>query len=127
MANAGSEAKSAPFDSLITSDPSKRGVRGCWGGLKGLVGNTTLAFSSSYSSISGSMHLGLRNICNARLTHQDLDRPLSIKGAFLKGGKGFGLELWYGLSGVYTVPAKRVERQGVGGKQIAKGVGQGLF
>jgi len=77
--------------------------------------------------MSGSLYLGLRNLANAKLSHAEMDRPLSIGGAFLKGGKGFGLELWYGISGLYTVPAKRIRMQGVGGKQITKGVAQGLF
>ena len=127
LAKAGVEAKSAPFDSMLSSDPSKRGVRGCYTGLKGLGANTTLAFSSSYSGISGSLYLGLRNLCNARLTHQDLDRPLSLKGGLMKGGKGFGYELWHGISGLYTVPRKRVRDQGASCKTITKGIGQGLF
>ena len=116
MAKAGNEAKSAPFDSLISNDPRKKGVRGCATGLKSLAGNTTLAFSSSYSGISGSLYLGLRNVSNAKLTHQDLDRPLSVGGALVKGGKGFIEELWFGVSGLYTVPMKRIHTQGMGGK-----------
>lgn len=123
MAKAGVEAKSAPFDAFLTSDPKKAGVRGCGRAVKGLVSNTTLAFSTSYSGISGSIYLGLRNLCNARLTHANMDRPLSFKGGLLKGAKGFGLELWYGVSGIVMVPRKRIKMQGVGGKQIAKGVG----
>lgn len=65
LAKAGVEAKSAPFEALITNDASKKGIRGCYSGLKGLAGNTTLAFSSSYSGVSGSLYLGLKNICNA--------------------------------------------------------------
>jgi len=78
LAKAGVEAKSAPFDAFLTSDPKKAGVKGCYGGIKGLVTNTTLAFSTSYSGVSGSLYLGLRNLCNARLTHAEMDRPLSI-------------------------------------------------
>ena len=45
-----------------------------------------------------------------------MDMPLSFKGGIMKGGKGFALELWYGLSGLYTVPKTRIKMQGVGGK-----------
>ena len=69
LAKAGGEVKSAPFDSLITTDESKKHLKGCYSGIKGLAGNTTVAFSSSYSGISGSLYLGIRNMCNAKLTH----------------------------------------------------------
>jgi len=41
----------------------------------------------------------------------------------MKGGKGFAIELKDGVCGIYTVPRNRVRAQGVGPKQIAKGIG----
>ncbi len=45
-----------------------------------------------------------------------MDRPLTVGGAFLKGTKGFGMEFWNGITGIYRVPRNRVRAEGVGGK-----------
>lgn len=70
----------------------------------GLLKNTTLAISSSYGGISGSLYLGLRNLSGAGLTHSNLDQPLTFGGGILKGGAGFYHELKGGILGIYKVP-----------------------
>jgi len=70
----------------------------------GLLKNTTIALSSSYSGISGSLYLGLRNLSGAGLTHSNLDQPLTLGGGLMKGGAGFFYELKNGLLGIYKVP-----------------------
>ena len=90
--------------------------------MKAFTSNTTFAFSSSYSGVSGSLYLGIKNAMNAQMTHQDMDQPLSIKGGLKKGTIGFFDEIWQSISGVYTIPRKRIRTQGFGGKQLAKGV-----
>lgn len=52
---------------------------------------------------------------------------MSVKGGLLKGGRGFFVELLEGFTGLYWVPRRRVKAQGVGGRQILKGVGQGAL
>ena len=121
------ELQNAPFDNIMSSDPNESVLRGLGRGVTSLVANTTLALSSSYASMSGSVYLGLRNAANAGITHQDLDKPLSFGGGLKKGAKGFGKELYDGVVGVYKVPRARVRAQGVGAGQIAKGVGQGAL
>jgi len=57
---------------LLEDDPKKAGL-GVYIALKGLLTNTALAVSASYSGISGSLYLGLKNISGAQLTHENLD------------------------------------------------------
>jgi hypothetical protein len=64
---------------LLADDPSQAGL-GVYIAAKGLLKNTTIAVSTSYSGISGSLFLGLKNICGAGMTHENLDQPLSITG-----------------------------------------------
>lgn len=66
------ELKNAPFDMLLEEDPKRAGM-GVVIAVKGLLSNTALAVSTSYSGISGSLYLGLKNICGAGLTHENLD------------------------------------------------------
>jgi len=66
------ELKNAPFEMLLEDDPTKAGL-GVLKSVKGLLANTTLALSTSYSGISGSLYLGLRNMSGAGMTHENLD------------------------------------------------------
>ena len=92
----------------MSSDPNESVLTGLGRGVKSLLANTTLAISSSYASMSGSVYLGLKNAANAGITHQDLDKPLSFGGGLKKGTKGFGYELYDGVVGIYKVPRARV-------------------
>jgi hypothetical protein len=83
-------------------------------GIKGLVQNTALAVSNSYSGISGSVYLGLKNLSGMKKTHQDLDRPLTFGGGLKKGFIGLGVEVLDGLTSIVKVPQKRMQTQGIG-------------
>jgi hypothetical protein len=87
---------------------AKLAAKGISKGVVGLLKNTTVALSSSYSGISGSLYLGLRNLSGANLTHSNLDQPLTFGGGLLKGGAGFFHEMKGGLLGIYKVPQLKV-------------------
>ena len=53
---------------MMSSDPNEGVLKGLGRGVKSLVANTTLAISSSYASMSGSIYLGLKNAANAGRT-----------------------------------------------------------
>jgi hypothetical protein len=72
--------------------------------LKGILLNTGIAVTNSYTGFSGSVYLGLKNACGAGLTHTDLDRPLTCGGGIKKGIYGLGWEVVNGVTGIYTVP-----------------------
>ena len=82
------ELKNAPFEMLLEKD-AKKAATGVLMSVKGLLVNTSLAVTTSYSGLSGSIYLGLKNICGAGITHENLDKPLSVGGGFKKGGLGF--------------------------------------
>lgn len=111
---------------LLEDDPTKAGL-GVLKSVKGLLANTTLALSTSYSGISGSLYLGLRNMSGAGMTHENLDQPLSIQGGLKKGLLGFADEIKVGVTGPYVVPRDKIKRQGKGVRQIARGIGQGML
>lgn len=96
-------------------------------GIMGLCSNTTFAVSSSYAGIAGSLYLGLKNLSGANLTHAQLDQPLTFFGGIQKGTMGFFKEVAQGVTGVYKIPKSKIQTQGKGVPQFAKGVGQGLF
>jgi len=116
------ELKTAPFEILLEDDPKKAGL-GVVKAVSGLLKNTVLAVSTSNSGISGSLYLGLKNIGGAKLTHENLDAPLSVKGGFKKGIIGFAKEIETGIEAPYIIPRDRIRRQGFGVRQLAKGIG----
>ena len=71
--------------------------------------NTGVAVSTSYTGISGSLYLGIKNICGSNLTHQDLDRPHTVKGGLMKGIIGLTKEIGKGVIGIYLVPHNKVK------------------
>jgi hypothetical protein len=85
-------------------------------GITAFSKNTMLALSSSYSGISGSLYLGLKNAMNAQMTHQDMDQPLTIKGGLKKGSQGFFDEIYKSVTGIYQIPRNRIRKQGLGAK-----------
>jgi hypothetical protein len=78
-----------------------RAAFGVVNSLKGIVTN-------SYTGISGSVYLGLRNACGANLTHTELDRPLTFGGGVLKGISGFWTETKTGITGIWEVPRTKL-------------------
>ena len=58
--------------------------------------------------MSGSLYLGIRNICGAGLSHENLDQPISIGEGFKKGIFGFSHEIKDGITGIWYVPRDRV-------------------
>jgi hypothetical protein len=81
------ELKNAPFEMLLEKD-AKKAATGVLISVKGLLANTSLALTTSYSGLSGSIYLGIKNICGSGITHENLDKPLSVGGGFKKGGLG---------------------------------------
>lgn len=55
-------------------------AKGVFNSVKGMVTNTAIAMSSSMQGISGSTYLGISNACGSKLTHLDLDRPITVVG-----------------------------------------------
>ena len=78
-----------------------RAAVGVVNSLKGIVTNTGIAVTNSYTGISGSVYLGLRNACGANLTHTELDRPLTFGGGVMKGATGFWKETKNGITGIW--------------------------
>ena len=95
--------------------------------LAGILSNTGIAITNSYTGVSGSAYLGLRNICGAGLTHEDLDRPLTVGGGLKKGGIGFLQETKNGFEGIYFVPKNTVKTSGKAPLPLLKGIGQGIL
>lgn len=97
-----------PLGALLDNKP-KEAAWGVVSSLAGILSNTGIAITNSYTGVSGSAYLGLRNICGAGLTHEDLDRPLTVGGGLKKGGIGFLQETKNGFEGIYFVPKNTVK------------------
>lgn len=104
---------SEPLEGLVDRNYGRAAV-GVVNSLKGIVSNTGIAVTNSYTGISGSVYLGLKNVCGSNLTHADLDRPLTIGGGIQKGVIGFVKESYKGFIGMYYVPAIKIQTQGKG-------------
>lgn len=97
-----------PLEGLVDRNYSRAAV-GVVNSLKGIVTNTGVAVTNSYTGISGSVYLGLRNACGANLTHTELDRPLTLAGGVMKGISGFFTETKTGITGIWEVPRTKMQ------------------
>jgi hypothetical protein len=92
-----------------------------------LTKNTLSVVNSAYSSISGSLYLAIRNMSGSEMQHSDLDRPLTILGGLRSGGSAFWTEFADGFTAIYSVPKSVVAKQGMGFRQVGKGMWFGVL
>ena len=111
-----------PLNGFLESGPCAA-VAGVAHSVMGIATHSTIAVTNSCSGITGSVYLGLKNMCGAGLTHQDLEKPLTFLGGVQKSVIGCSQELVEGFGGVVTVPYKKMQNQGKGPRQYLKGQG----
>ena len=111
-----------PLNGFLERGPCAA-VAGVAHSVMGIATHSTIAVTNSCSGITGSVYLGLKNMCGAGLTHQDLEKPLTFLGGVQKGAIGCSHELVEGFAGVVTVPYKKMQNQGKGPRQYLKGQG----
>ncbi|TNV88198.1 hypothetical protein FGO68_gene7808 [Halteria grandinella] len=120
------ELYSEPFQGVLAGDMS-RAARGLGKGLIGFTKKSAYGVSNSVSKLTGTWYMGIKGLSGRQVTESNLDQPEDIGSGLLKGGKGFGVEVYKGITGVVEVPRDRVKEQGVSCLPITKGTFQGLF
>ena len=68
-----------PLEGLVDRNYSRATV-GFFNSIMGILSNTTLALANSGTGMFGSIYLCVRNLFGAKLTHAQLDRPLTVSG-----------------------------------------------
>lgn len=95
-------------------------------GEEGIVSKTSTGLAHSVSGVSDTLYSFLKNVTGRNLPNDFLDHPTGFRSGLDSGVKGLVSEVGSGISGVFTVPHKRIHHEGTGFLPATKGVCKGV-